>query len=454
MERADRPLLALVAGYFLLATVIGGGGTPNPATEVPLILLSFLFATVALFLRPPTLFASFASNRVLWLCALGILAVPLAQLIPLPPSIWRALPGRTVVTGILDFAGTGSQWRPLSLVPAATLASLLCLIAPAIMAYSVVQFGPTARAWLLGAVAAMALLTAVIGVLQFVAGNGGLKLYNQTALRFATGFFANRNTLPDFLTVGGFATLATLQGRREEAAGIHWSRDAATGAALTILAMGTLASGSRAGIALFSIVLLSAAYLFGRRSRSWTLAAVLVLPAFYLVGWAAVNTGALADVGGRLEKSDASRLVIWRNTLDLIPAYLPFGSGMGTFVPVYQTIEPLDDLQAAVTNRAHNDYLELALESGVAGMAVLALTVATVLAYGTRKILAGGSSTIEGWFALGTLLVIALHSAVDYPLRNMTMLAVGGLAFGLLTQARGGPAGALANQHSNAGVTR
>ena len=52
-------------------------------------------------------------------------------------------------------------------------------------------------------------------------------------------------------------------------------------------------------------------------------------------------------------------------TLKAAQANLPFGTGFGTFVPVYQTVEPRTLLLERYVNRAHNDWLELGLEGGV-----------------------------------------------------------------------------------------
>src|SRR6185436_19772674 len=54
--------------------------------------------------------------------------------------------------------------------------------------------------------------------------------------------------------------------------------------------------------------------------------------------------------------------------------YFPFGSGIGTFAPIYQRYEPLEYLAEAYVNRAHNDWLEAWLEGGlITAMAVCVL---------------------------------------------------------------------------------
>ncbi len=123
------------------------------------------------------------------------------------------------------------------------------------------------------------------------------------------------------------------------------------------------------------------------------------------------------------------RPVLTRQTLDIARDYLPFGAGIGTFVPVYQMHEPATGAPPAYVNRAHNDFAELWLEGGVlAGLIALAL-VALVFAAslvlwsrpppGLREhdlILARAGAMVV-WLLLA-------HSLVDYPLRTGAMAGV------------------------------
>ena len=48
-------------------------------------------------------------------------------------------------------------------------------------------------------------------------------------------------------------------------------------------------------------------------------------------------------------------------------AYSPLGSGLGTFEDIYRTQERPETVTNAFLNHAHNDYLELWLETGLVG---------------------------------------------------------------------------------------
>jgi O-antigen ligase len=127
--------------------------------------------------------------------------------------------------------------------------------------------------------------------------------------------------------------------------------------------------------------------------------------------------------------SDA-RLPFARNTIEAAIAFMPFGSGMGTFVPVYQAFEKASDNVADFyTNRAHNDFLEFWLEAGLVGLVVMGLFViwvVVVLWRVWRRPLEGAGHT-DRLLACAAALMLALllaHSSVDYPLRTTALMAV------------------------------
>ena len=63
------------------------------------------------------------------------------------------------------------------------------------------------------------------------------------------------------------------------------------------------------------------------------------------------------------------RPIFARTTIEAAIANMPIGSGLGTFVPVYAMFEKPQDASPAYVNHAHNDILEVSLETGVLGLA-------------------------------------------------------------------------------------
>jgi hypothetical protein len=111
---------------------------------------------------------------------------------------------------------------------------------------------------------------------------------------------------------------------------------------------------------------------------------------------------------------------------------------MGTFVPVYAMFEkPEDALVNTFANRAHNDLLEVWLETGMVGPVLIAL-FSICLVRRSIQLWRGAPQDgrdIDHALARAATIVIALllaHSLVDYPLRTGGMMAIMAFACALL----------------------
>jgi O-antigen ligase len=110
---------------------------------------------------------------------------------------------------------------------------------------------------------------------------------------------------------------------------------------------------------------------------------------------------------------------------------------MGTFVPVYAMQQRPEDAPIdAYVNRAHNDFMELWLEAGVAGLALVALFLGWLLSRSLQlwRLTASGREidlSIARAATVASALIVA-HSFVDYPLRTGAMMAIMAFACGLL----------------------
>jgi O-antigen ligase len=124
-------------------------------------------------------------------------------------------------------------------------------------------------------------------------------------------------------------------------------------------------------------------------------------------------------------------------TLKAAQANLPFGTGFGTFVPVYQAAEPRTLLFDHYMNRAHNDWLELVLEGGV--LSIIGLLV--FLVWFVRSSFQVWQPRLEGTDVLDTALaraasivivLLMLHSIFEFPLRTTALMVVFALSSALL----------------------
>lgn len=310
-------LFAAVAGQLAVALLLGG-----TARDLN-VLVVFLAALPTLYL----LLAGVRSQPLGWFAVIAITLYALAwlQLLPLPPALWTGLAGRDLAAQVLEVAGLEIGWRPLALDPGAAAAALLALVPPLVMLVAFARLDRSEQVVLLRVVVAFALSMAVLGLVQRV--TGGLAPYGTEHAGYATGLFANRNHLAAFLS----CALLMLPGlAAQEAQGR--GRMLAAAAAAVLLA-GILATTSRAGMALGGGAFIVALALALRPRPASVAAGVVVL----LAAFAALSmVPVLEPVFARFAAiGDDQRLVMAETSLAAARAFFPFGSGWGSFVPVY-----------------------------------------------------------------------------------------------------------------------
>ena len=118
---------------------------------------------------------------------------------------------------------------------------------------------------------------------------------------------------------------------------------------------------------------------------------------------------------------------IWKPIATMAGKYFPFGSGIGSFVEVFQIDEPYSQLSPTYLNHAHNDWIETLLTSGLAGTLLLLTAVIAwsrlSLAY-LRAPARGQRGLIFGKLGAVLIFIVALASISDYPLRTPSMACV------------------------------
>lgn len=428
--------LALVS---LVAFALGGGGS------------SFALANLAVQLTALGVLAAhgrsalaFWRESALLLHALIVLslAVPLLQLVPLPASIWTGMPGRELAVRSLELVG-GVDWRPLSLDPLRTLLALTALITP----LAVVMAGWNLRGqrlldlgWLtVGA----GLVTVLLGALQLGSSTGGFTLFGaREPGAFLLGTFANRNSTGLFLGFAlGLAALLPLPKPHPAALPLRL-------AACALLVVAIILTKSRTALVLAMIPL----GLASLRAILWTMqrrkagrapvraqgsAVLAVIGAIALLGVGTASLfvlapGRVSETLERFETKDDPRRFIWDDATYAAGRYWPVGAGMGTFDEIFQVDESLENMTMRRAGRAHNDYIELAIEAGIPGLAIAALWLVLLgwLSWRVRR----SPQRWAAWAGSGFLLAIALQSITDYPLRNQTILAFAGYALLLLAR--------------------
>lgn len=365
----------------------------------------------------------------------AVVAIPLLQLVPLPPTIWTSLPGREPMVLGLTLAGLEPGWNSLSLAPDLTWRSALALTPPVAMFLAVLSAPQGLNPRLVRLVLLAAVVSVLLGAAQLVSGGERLYPWETTGSGSVNGFFANRNHLATFLLSSlPFATVlgaAALRSRGTSKLSLWFAA-----LFMGLVVVGLAAIRSRAGIILFPPVIafsLLAAWVAAGRGRPAP--ALLVLIFTTGVALTAVAALALPPILARFDTQSApvGRLERWPIVAEAAQTYLPVGSGIGTFDAVYRSVEPLDQLDGSFFNQAHNEYLETWLETGWAGAALFA---AFMLWFGRRAWSAWRSrpSSARDLQRASTIAigVALLHSIGDYPLRTVTMATLFALCCAIL----------------------
>lgn len=360
-----------------------------------------------------------------------LLAVPLVQLIPLPQSLWARLPGHEAYARVLDTVGAGGA-RAMSIHPAATEYAWLALIPAVAIFLCVAQLGRRRLRALVLVFVGVAVAEAVLGILQTGAGRtSALQLGNPFAGAGATGTFINRNhfgalmamALPVMVAIWASETLPTrdatgaiLRGHPRHA-DARLARRIAWSLAVALVLAALLFSRSRAaigcGLAAFgatSLVLVWSAATVPVRIALGAVAGVALLLAAY---------AGLTPIVERFAPDDLSlgyegRMRLAGTALKAGLDFLPFGSGLGTFGDVFQRYQ--GEGLVGYIDHAHNDYAEVFLELGVAGVAIVALFGAACLAR-WGELVRGGASRSLGLMQVAagfSVLALAAHGAFDF----------------------------------------
>jgi hypothetical protein len=440
--------VALSAGLLLMvaAPLMRGGNR-----YVALIVLEMLGLVVLLTLAARRRVADTTAPAVgplSWALALGPVAFALIQLVPLPPVLWSALPGHEMYPQAL--AGIGFPqpvWRPLSLGPDATEASLLAAI-PVVAAFLLGQLCSLVQLRLiLRVIAVMAFAQVLLGLLQISGGVNSLFFFGVMSYGPPVGTFANRNHFANYLAMAlaGYVWLAYVSlrdgkiHRRTLSFGAQ-HRAAVWIAGGLVLVLGILMSRSR-GAALFGLPMaLLAVGVVSLRINGWSrgwrtgaiAAVVLVVGAAAMVGFDAV-TSRLS--GGQLTNSAGFRALLASTSFQGALAFWPFGSGWGTYDSVYPRFQP--GAIAGFANHAHEDYVEMLFEGGIffvllAGVFVwlAAARARRLVAIALRERKLDRECMAAAICGLGLLGLLA-HSLVEFNLRIPANAILGALLAGV-----------------------
>ena len=404
--------------------------TSGPSSTVVPLLLSWMLAACALLVV-----ADWPSPALVWkrrdvALAMGLFAWLLMSLVVAPEVVDHAL-----TLGLL--------------------AALACVVAMSMVARRVMLAGQPRMAWLMAAWLLAAGLSSVLGLLQYLDLAHALTPWVNQPLRGDA--FANlrqRNQFASLTSLGLVVLLAWVAQQEASAQGLRTWRRMLSWGLLVLLTAGVAASVSRTG-ALEWVCVAALAVLWAKRAQRHDKGgrhvlglalAGLVLVAVWscVLPWVSYKmTGhwgasLLLRVAGQAQEYAmcGGRGVLWRNALAMLAQHPWLGWGWGEtdyahFMTVYSGARFCDML-----DNAHDLPLHLAVELG------LPLALALICSAAAWVWVRRPWAERDPWRAMawGLLLVLLIHSLLEYPLWYGPFQMTLGLALGLLSASNVVPA--------------
>jgi O-antigen ligase len=418
-------------------------------------------------------------GRLVWvrcplaMCLAGLTLLGLLQLVPVPPAVHRAvapglarlwddlLPAAPEVVAAGDAPPPAPAARPLTAYPYATRAEVARWLGVFVLFAAVrTRLASTAALRRLSAVMLVnGALLALLGLTQFFS-SGRTKLYWRfDADTSVFGPFIYPNHFACYMNLclalgAGILLSAGGGNQRTEDGGRRTGRSGSGAAAFSpfdvlrspaqawaslavaLMLAGLVCSTSRGGVAALAValaVVLAVRLTAGAAVRRLDL---LVVPAVLLVGllaWVGVRPleGRLATLWRGEAIGGDVRWEMWRSLLGAVRLAPATGIGYGVLPhvePALRTRRISLDPEGTtyVIDRAHNDYLDAAVEGGVVRLGLtVALAVLAVRA-GVRAVRRHAGRRTGG-LAAGALLAVlalALHALIDFQLSTPAIAAL------------------------------
>lgn len=424
-----------IAPLYLLACLVFGGSAQGIWQNAVLQLLGIIIIAWTAVAPSDEPLPSSARN-LLYLAIAALLIIALQQ-VPLPPALW-ASGARARIAADYSIIGSSPPWLSVSLVPYDSLATMLCLIPPLAIYLAIIRLKAFRQSWLVCSLLAGTVAGIMLGAVQLAdAGhNSSWYPFGETNLGSAVGFFANANHMAILLVIGlpfVAALAAEIRGRSQRS----YAMLAVLAAIALLLVVGIILNGSFAGFALLIPVIAVSFVGILRPSRLFkqvtaAASAIVLLAAVVAMTFSSFD---FVRIGRDAATAVQSREAIIVTTSKAIADYMPFGSGLGSFLHVYRLYEN----PASVTNEyvihAHNDYAELVLELGIPGVILILLFFAWWF-HAVRDVWRTGNGGPFAKAATIASAAILIHCIVDFPLRTAGISACFAMSLALLCDRR------------------
>jgi O-antigen ligase len=443
----------IFCGAAFAASLLFGGATQKGIASDDLVQAVCVLAQAFALLEVGRISAR-GGKPILALVALIVL-IPVVQLIPLAPNLWSALPGRAPVVETYQSAGLPLPLLAISTSSWATERVAFALLPPIsiFLGFLACDYSARRRLWVMVLVVGIASI--LLQMAQLAGGpNSVLRFHSYTNVYVGVGFFANNNHAAAFLySLVPIAAYLYVNASRDRPR-------LALAALLVFYAMimvGLVMTASRSALALGALSL-ALTYLFllrglfNRMTNSRTATWTLVTGALLIAAFLAANFG-LELILDRVKGKDIladSRWMLDRLTFEAAKSFFPFGSGLGSFSRAFPLFQSANTTLPAIVNHAHNDYLEVVMETGVFGaIAILgwfALVIRAAYLNASERLPELKAERIAATIVVSLL---CLHSLWDYPLRTSAIATLFAAASAVLSTALLTPRGRRAAEEAH-----
>lgn len=428
----NKSLIVVLLSYTVLSLLFGGASFYWLAAHGALQAVAAFGIAILAVTWPRNLSLTHVRFPIGLICAMALIG--LLQTLPISWGIWTSLPGRGVILEGFESLEIAPTSLPISLDYASTLFSAGYALPPLFVILLCVRIGAQA---LMRAIptffCVVAFFMVLLGLSQVYSGNSEvLYFYENTNFGFPVGTFSNVNHAGTFLLMVFPFTFLLLR----EVLFSRFSFDLRVGLAAAVsvvmlfIFIGIGAAGSLAIYFLF-VPTVCLAYLGSRSPFRHNRASLLsggVLFVIVVFGIILVSSSPLLEGLGVTGSSEGStsRHNIWAFTIQAIGEYWPVGTGLGTYRSVIPQFENADNVTSTYIALAHNEYLQITLELGAPGVAVIFIGLVWLLHRSVTVWFSGDRSmtlTIQKMALIGVM-VCVVHSFVDYPARTPAIACV------------------------------
>ena len=254
------------------------------------------------------------------------------------------------------------------------------------------------------------------------------------SVKIPSAAFANPNVLAEFLCITiAFAAFAGWFARRRLLlAVLCWCVCAA---GLLVLYYTHCRS---AWLAIVCLLLWSAGLLL-KRYAGWKLFVPVAVLVLCLGGYAGLTLATNPAVKSAFDGSANYRLIVWNNTLELLKQQPVLGHGAGSFPNMYGAVLNVNQADPSFgkdvqIRRAHNDFLQTAVELGLPGFLLLVLFAGGVLVMALRLMNAQRTDLEQFvvFAASGALVTFLVNAFFGFPFQRAVTPLLAFLSAGMI----------------------